>query len=155
VRAFHGDDVRTLTDQVTADTPWRATAATRLAALVTREPALLTEPVLRRLDAVLPDLLRSARATDVRALVALCAALGDRLSPAVRAPLQALVRGGDARVAVAAHVACLLVEGLVPSAQHLDDLTAVADVDPRLLAAGRTAPPRERAAALAHALAVS
>jgi hypothetical protein len=149
-------DVRDLAGIVTGDVrrDRRATAARRLAALAMADPAVLT-PVVGRLDAALPGLLRSVDAADAPALVALCAALGDRLTPGVCPPLQALVRRADTRVAVAAHVASLLVEGLVPSRQHLADLTAVADADPWVLAATRGRPAQVRAAALAYALAVA
>src|SRR5690242_3560225 len=79
------DDVRVLTDRVsgeaTHDDRWRSTAALRLAAVIIDRPELLSPPELRRLDAALPRLLRAAGPADAGALVALCAALGDRLSP--------------------------------------------------------------------------
>jgi hypothetical protein len=106
------------------------------------------------LDAALPRLLRCGDVGEVRAVVALCAALGDRLSCAVCPALQRLVREADVRLAVAAHVASLVVEGLTPSAQHLADLAAAADVDPRALGPGHGRPLRARAAVLAYALTV-
>jgi hypothetical protein len=155
------DDVRDLAGVVAGDVSGdgtRRAAARQLAAAAMDDPALLTPDVLRRLDVALPALLRPAGVAaeaDAPALVALCAALGDRLTRGVCPELQVLVRRADPPVAVAAHVASLLVEGLVPSRQHLADLTAVVDADPRVLAASRDRPPRVRAAALAYALAVA
>jgi hypothetical protein len=149
------DDVRALVDRLTDAAPApRVTAALRLAALVADAPDRLAPVDAARLDAVLPRLLRDAPGSDTPALVALVAALGARLSPAVCPPLQTVVRHAQAPLAVAAHVAALLVEGLVPSAQHLADLTAVADANPEVLAASRGRPAPARAAALAYALAV-
>jgi hypothetical protein len=154
--APRADDVRVLADRVAGeshhDARWRATAAARLATVATDHPELLSDTVVRRLDAALPRLLLRAGAGEAGALVALCAALGDRLSSAVCAPLQRLVRDSDVRLAVAAHVASLVVEGLTPSAQHLADLAAAADVDPRELAPGHGRPLHARAAVLAYAL---
>jgi hypothetical protein len=156
------DDVRVLADRVAGDghhdRRWRATAATRLASTLLEEPAFLTPAVVELLDAALPQLLQEAgdhdTEDDVTALAALCAALGDRLSAArVCPPLQALVRTAPPRVAVAAHVACLMVEGLIPSAQQVSDLAALTDADPLVLAGARGRAPGVRAVALTLALA--
>jgi hypothetical protein len=161
---LRADDVRVLSDRVVGDEDRagrrRATAATRLAAAVIDRPELLTPAVVRRLDAALPGLVRAhvaggADAVEAAALAALCAALGDRLSAAVCPPLQGLVRTAPPHVAVAAHVASLLVEGLTLSTQHLSDLAAIAEADPYVLAATRRRPSRVRAAALAYALAAA
>ena len=156
--APRADDVRVLADRVAGgrihDARWRATAAARLAMVATDHPELLGDPVVRRLNAALPRLLRGGDTGEVGALVALCAALGDRLSCAVCPALQGLVREADVRLAVAAHVASLVVEGLTPSAQHLSDLAAAADVDPRSLGPGYGRPLHARAAVLAYALTV-
>jgi hypothetical protein len=158
-RPAPGADVRVLTERVAGESHhhahWRATAAARLATVATDHPETLSDTVIRLLDAVLPRLLRSAGPREAGALVALCAALGDRLSPGVCPPLQRLLRDADVRLAVAAHVASLVVEGLTPSAQHLADLAAVADVDPRALSPGHRRPLHVRAAVLAYALAVA
>lgn len=173
--AVRPDDVRVLTDRVVGDgnhdARWRAAAALRLAALVldgtdavpgtpiqrirVRTADAVPVAVVRRLDAALPALLRSAEPAEAASLTALCAVLGDRLSHDVCPPLQELVRRAAPPVAVAAHVASLLVEGLGPSAQHVADLTAMADPDPEIVAAHRHCPTQERAAALACALAVA
>jgi hypothetical protein len=173
--AARTDDVRVLTDRVVGDghhdARWRATAALRLAALLldgtggvprihiqrthVRPVDAVPMGVVRRLDAALPALLRAAGPEEAAPLIALCAVLGDRLSKGVCPPLQDLVNHGAPPVSVAAHVASLLVEGLAPSAQHVADLTALADPDPDVLAAHRHGPAADRAAALAYAIALA
>jgi hypothetical protein len=155
------DDVRVLTDRVVGDgvhdACWRATAATRLAAAFNDDDTLLTPGITRALDERLPGLLLAATATgpDAGPLSALCAALANHLSEAVCPPLQSLVRHAPTEVAVAAHIASLLVEGLTPSAQHLSDLMNLVEVDVRLLHTTRGKPLPTRAAVLAYALAVA
>jgi hypothetical protein len=160
--AARADDVRVLADRVVGDAVhdvrWRAMAATRLAAAVLEDPASLTPAVARRLDERLPGLLGTADLAgtpDAGPLSALCAVLADHLSQEVCRPLQSLVRHAPTRVAVAAHVASLLVEGLTPSAQHLADLAAIADADPGPPYAARRRPLRTRAAVLACTLVAS
>ena len=153
------DEVRLLTDRVVGDghhdARWRSAAALRLAGLVLDGTVAVPAAVVRRLDAALPTLLRSVDPAAAAPLTALCAVLGDRLSKDVCPPLQDLTRRAVPPVAVAAHVASLLVEGLEPSTQHVADLTAVADPDPDVLAAHRHGPGVERAAALAQAIALA
>jgi hypothetical protein len=155
-------DARVLADGLAGgtlhDARRRAQAAAHLAAALLEDRSGLTPAVARRLDDRLPGLLRAADRAgtpDAGPLSALCAALAGHLSPGVRRPLQSIVRHSPTRVAVAAHVASLLVDGVTPSAQLLADLAATAEVDPGPVFAARRRPLRTRAAILAYTLAVT
>jgi hypothetical protein len=150
-------DLFALADDLLADgsAGQRTGPALLLAAtLVSGYPATpLPAALLRRLDAALPGLLESSPPRDLRALVALCAALSDRLSSAVRGPLRALATHADASLAVSAHLTTLLLEGMSLSESHLVDLAAVAGADAVALVTPRRHSTRVRAMLLAQALA--
>lgn len=132
----------------------RPQAALALAdALVATYPAVPLPAIhLRRLDAACPDLLEGPTPAHVASAVAVCAALSGRLTSPVRTPLRRLLGSEDPRLAVAAHLTTLLVEGLVLSAQHVQDLLAVIDSDAAAERADLRSP-RARAVAVVPRLA--
>jgi hypothetical protein len=85
-----------------------------------------------RLDAALPGLLAGVRSAETAAPVSLCAVLSARVSSPVGAGLRRLSRSRDPRLAVAAHVTALLVEGMSLSETHLRDVTTVQGIEPLL-----------------------
>lgn len=119
-RRQHDDAVRSSCAPMTLD-PHALLAIAESLAAASPEP---DDAQLRRLDVRLPSLLASDPAA-AAAATAVCAALGDRVRADVRDPLMRLEQADDPRMAVAAHVAGLLVGGVYVSEQHLIDMAAV------------------------------
>jgi hypothetical protein len=135
----------------------RASSALMLAAWIThRYPAVPLAGVhVHLLDATLPGLLERTGPGSVRALLALCAALSDRLSTTTARAVAPLASHPERSVALAARITRLLLERMYLSQPHLNDLAAVAGADVVLLSMSPRRTPRARAVSFVYAVAVA